>query len=66
MFHDGRSTRAESVTRFDTGGFAVMCLAVSKYNESDQTATLAVGHNGECQLYKLQMTTDKRKLSKFI
>lgn len=51
------------MTRFDTGDFAVMNMAVANYEaESSQTNYLAVGHEQSCQIYKLTMAREKGKL----
>ncbi len=60
--HSGRATVATSVTRYDTGDSAVMNFGVGRYDgDGAQTLTLAVGDNDRCQLYKMQLTTDKDK-----
>ncbi len=60
LCHDGRATRAESVTRRDTGEFAVMNLAGTRYDQERQAVVVAVGHDEKTQLYELQLTTDKK------
>ncbi len=57
--HSGLATTAQSVTRHDTGEFAVMNLTASSFQPEQQRLSLAVGHNHNCQLYQLQLTTDK-------
>ncbi len=57
--HDGRNTTAASVTRADTGEFAVMNAAAAQYDAEAQRLVVAAGHDAHCQLYQLQMTTDK-------
>jgi hypothetical protein len=51
--HDGKRTTAESVTRFETGAYAVMNQSAAKF--STQSALVAVGHDEHCQVYRVQM-----------
>ena len=67
LSHDGRQTKADSVTRFDTEDCAVMNLAVAGYEkEAAQTNYVAVGQNGKCQVYKLTMAREKGRTHIFV
>ena len=61
LSHDGTYTTAESITRYETGEFAVMNLAAAKYDPEKQINILAVGHNEKTQLYQIQLARDKSK-----
>lgn len=60
LSHDGRQTKAESVTRYESGDFACMNMCVAGYEQkAPQTNYVAVGHNDKCQIYKLNMKREK-------
>ena len=47
--HDGTRTTAESVSRHETIGYAVMNMAAGKYDKDDRSSMIAVGHDESCQ-----------------
>ena len=47
------------MTRHDTGDEACMNAAAGKYDAEGQSAVFAAGHEGDTQIYNLQLTTDK-------
>jgi len=53
--HDGTRTTAESVSRHETIGYAVMNMAAGKYDKDDRSSMIAVGHDESCQVYQVRM-----------
>lgn len=56
--HNGEHCVAEPVTRYETGGYAIMNISASAFDVSKQRTVIAVGHNEKTQLYTLELAQE--------